>query len=70
MQHLPWEDVADAGDRAGGAAVEVAVDHGGVDADGEGDVVVAGAGDVLGGVAECFLAAELLEADEVGVVRP
>jgi hypothetical protein len=67
VQDLGREAVADAGDRADGAAAQEPVEHLRVDADQQEQVVV-GVGDVLGRAGEGIGAAELLEADEVAVV--
>ena len=58
-QHLTREDIADAGDRAARSAIDEAVEDLGVDADHKRDVVPT-PGNVLSGVAERFLAAELI----------
>ena len=63
-QGLRRQCVADAGDDAGSAAVDDAVDHLRVDAHHEVEIIPL-TGDVLGCVAERFPAAELLEAHQV-----
>ena len=63
-QHLARKHIADTGDRAAGAAIDEPMEHLGVDADHERDVVRS-AGDMLGGVAQGLRAAELLEPDEM-----
>ena len=68
MQNLGGEAIADAGDRADGSTVDVAVIDLRVDTDHQEHVVV-DAGDVLGGVGKRFRPAKLLEADEVGMLR-
>ena len=64
-QHFVREHIADAGDGAAGAAIDEAVEHFGVDADHERDVVRT-ARDMLRGVAQRFRAAEFLESDQMG----
>jgi len=67
MQDFPRQDIADACDRAGCAAIDEAVKDRGIDADHQRDLVVA-AGDVLGGIAQVVGSAEFLEADKVPVL--
>src|SRR3984957_1425245 len=69
LQDLAWQHVADAGDRADGAAVHIAVHHLRVDADGEHHVGIR-ARDMLGRGAPRRGAAEFLEADEMSVFSP
>src|SRR6202020_787028 len=64
-QHFVREHIADTSDGAAGAAIDEAVEHFGVDADHERDVVRT-PGDMLRGVAQRFLAAEFLESDQMG----
>ena len=67
LQHRPGQHVADAGDHAVGAAADDPVHHLRVDPDEEHEVVRTRR-DVLGGVRQRGGPAELLVADEVGVV--
>ncbi len=69
MQHLARQHVADAGDRAGRAAVDEAVKDLRVDADHQrqGGIL---AGYVLRRIAQRGCAAELLEADKMGMALP
>src|SRR5690606_32946030 len=69
MQHFPGQDIADAGDGAGCAAIDEAMKHGGIDTDHHGNLVVL-TGDVLGGVAHVCRAAEFLEASKIGMLGP
>ena len=65
-QHLARQNVADAGDDAGGPAIDDAMEHLGVDADHERNPGLP-PGNMLRGVAQRFGAAELLEPDEMRV---
>ena len=64
MQDFLRQHAAYAGDRTLRAAIDVAVEDAGVDADHQRDLVIA-TGDVLGSVAHVVSPAELLEADEI-----
>jgi len=68
VEHLLRQGVADPGDRADSPAIHEAVEYLRVDADHQ-QQRGAAPGDVLGGAGERGGAAELLEADEIGVTR-
>ena len=69
MKHFFWQHIADAGDRAARTTIDETVKDLRVDADHQRDVGRL-ADNMLGRVAQRFGAAELFEAEEMGVTAP